>query len=304
VTTLRTPDKAAAPRRMSGRRQKPPVPPLRGAPDRSDYIEHRTADGRRVFVHYRVLDDLFRLERSQHPDETAGLLFGGFFGDRGTSCAIVTDLIPPEDQEVLGTPTTVTITAQGAERMIARAWQRNPLLQVLGWGHTHPRFEAYFSATDKEEQRVWRHPASVGIVVSGLPSAEDPYKVFVGPEATPATAVRRLPLRPSGGSSPRLADAALVGRADAAAPDRRPGAQLQNPALRALAAAATAIVVMLCISTFSWIAAGEARDEAHAARVEIRTLRKHVFAGTAAHISPEERARQATAHLLELSRGW
>jgi proteasome lid subunit RPN8/RPN11 len=176
---------------MAGRVRTTALPLLRrGGPDPSDYIEHLALDGRRVFLARRVLRDLAHLERSEHPDETGGLLFGRYFSDGEHACTIVTELVVPQRGEVLGTPTTVTITAQAAERMIARAWQKDPLLTPVGWGHTHPRFEAYFSGTDRAEQRAWREPGSVGLVISGLARAAESYRVFVGPESTPARRVR------------------------------------------------------------------------------------------------------------------
>jgi len=182
-------DAVAAPPRMVGRVRRTELPLLRGAPDPERFLEHATADGRRVFVADHVLRDLARLERAEHPDETAGLLFGGFFSDGERACAIVTRLVRPKPGEVIGTPATVTITAEGSERMIARAWREDPLLKPVGWGHTHPRFEAYFSPVDRQEQGSWREPASVGLVLSGLPDPVDRYRVFVGPESTPAERV-------------------------------------------------------------------------------------------------------------------
>lgn len=175
--------------RMTGGVRRTALPLLRGAPDPGRFVEHRTEDGRRAFVAKSVLCALERLERLDHPIETACLLFGGFFSDGENPCAIVTKLVFPEPEEVIGTRSTVTITAEGAERMIVRAWREDPLLKPLGWGHTHPLFEAYFSHVDLEEQRVWKEPASVGIVISGLEAPKARYRVFVGPESEPAKPV-------------------------------------------------------------------------------------------------------------------
>lgn len=176
------------PPRMTGNIRRTALPLLRRAPDPARFIEHRTAGGRGIFIAKGVLEDLAILERSEHPVETASLLFGGFFSDGENACAIVTRLVLPEPGEVVGTPSTVTITAEGAERMIERAWLDDPLLKPLGWGHTHPCFEAYFSGVDREEQSVWTEPASVGLVISGLAEPRERYRVFVGPESEPAEA--------------------------------------------------------------------------------------------------------------------
>jgi proteasome lid subunit RPN8/RPN11 len=175
---------------MVGRVRATALPLLRRDLDASEYVEHLALDGRHAFIARRVLLDLARLEAAEHPDETAGLLFGRYFSDGEHPCTIVTDLVIPEPGEVIGTPSTVTITATGAETMIARAWGRSPLLTPVGWAHTHPCFEAYFSGTDRAEQRAWGEPGSVGLVLSGLPNPREPYRLFMGPESTAARRVR------------------------------------------------------------------------------------------------------------------
>jgi proteasome lid subunit RPN8/RPN11 len=169
--------------RMSGRIRRHESP-LRPLPTGLAYREFVSADRRRVFVHREVLEDLAALERAEHPNETAGLLFGRIFTDGSGECALVRHLIRPEPGEVLGTPATVTITTEGSSRMSGRAQERYPCADAVGWAHTHPTFKAYFSSTDRAEQSVWTSPASVGLVVSGLPDAVPRFEVFVGPEST------------------------------------------------------------------------------------------------------------------------
>jgi proteasome lid subunit RPN8/RPN11 len=199
---------AAAPergrKRLSGRIRHF-EPPLRSVPQGTEYSEFRTDDGRRVFVHREVLEDLRDLEREEHPKETAGLLFGRIFTDGSSPCALVRHLIRPLPGEVRGTPMTVTITAKGSLGMSARAQLAHPCADPVGWAHTHPTFKAYFSVTDRKEQAVWTSPASVGLVISGLPSARPPLEVFVGPGSEPTRAVEpHQPLLPVG-ERPRLA---------------------------------------------------------------------------------------------------
>lgn len=240
--------RTAAPR-MSGGVRRTALPLLRGGPDPAKFAEHRTADGRRVYLAIDVLENLAMLERAEHPVETACLLFGGFFSDGKRPCAIVTRLILPEPGEVIGSPSMVTITAEGAERMIARAWLEDPLLKPLGWGHTHPRFEAYFSHVDREEQRVWTEPASIGVVISGLDAPRNRYQVFVGPESEPAHLVigsaedvpREEPAEgPSPGPHRRI-------------PIRRPRQIGEDWGPIALAAAA-AIAIMVILFALAWLA--------------------------------------------------
>lgn len=239
--------------RMTGSVRVTALPLMRRAPDPTRFIEHRTADGRGIFIAKSVLEDLAALERSEHPVETATLLFGGFFSDGENTCAIVTKLVLPEPGEVEGTPSTVTITAEGAEQMIERAWLHDPLLKPLGWGHTHPRFEAYFSGVDREEQSVWTEAASVGLVISGLAEPRERYRVFVGPESEPA--------EPTTAGTPRSVRAAVP---EARGKDRpgepRRGSSRGRP--RALEpswkpyVAATAIVLAIILVAFAlaWLA--------------------------------------------------
>lgn len=171
---------------MAGRVRSVELPLLRGLPDPANYCEHVAPDGRRVFLLKDVLRDLAELERSEHPIETAGLLFGAHFSDGLHTCTVVNKVFTPRPGEVLGTHSSVTITADGAERMIARARREDPVLMPVGWGHTHPCFQAYFSDVDRAEQRNWRHAGSVGLVLSGLQDARPRYQVFMGPESTMA----------------------------------------------------------------------------------------------------------------------
>jgi len=175
-------------RQMSGRIRRF-EPPLRPVPRGRDYKEFMTEDGRRVFVHRDVLVDLAALERTEHPNESAGLLFGRTFTDGANQCVLVRHLIRPAPGEVIGTPATVTITTEGSNRMSQRAQQRYPCADAVGWAHTHPTFGAYFSGTDRAEQAIWAFPTSVGLVVSGLADADPPFEVFVGPDSTPSRLV-------------------------------------------------------------------------------------------------------------------
>lgn len=172
--------------RMTGRIRPVPLQLMPTTPDAQSFSEHRTADGARIFVAHTVIDALITLESEHHPNESAGLLFGGYYTDGENKCTVVTHFEPPRDGEVIGSEAMVTITAAGAEQMQSRAHRRLLLLNAVGWGHTHPTFEAYFSGTDRREQRAWTEPGSVGIVVSGLCQPQQRFAVFVGPDSSPA----------------------------------------------------------------------------------------------------------------------
>lgn len=294
------------PERMSGRVRRAPYP-LRDVPDPSDFVEHATVDGRRAFVARRVVREVEQLERRHRPDETAGLLFGRFFTDGEHDCVIVTDLVTPEPGEVVGTSSTVTITARGAEQMPVRARLRTPLADPVGWFHTHPRFEAFFSRTDEAEQQAWREPGSVGLVLSGLPAAARPYCVFVGPEAAPAE-----PVAPS----KRLGRAEYSGplRLPAAIPEAAPPPRVQRPLSRptprrsvwigvGAVAAAAACLALVAISLLALREARAARRDAEAARrdagaalVRVAGTRPRLVPLPTGQRGPRSRARVPTAY--------
>ena len=240
-------------------------PPLRPMPHGYHYAEFETADGRRVFIHHEVLADLRAIERAEHPNETAGLLFGRTFTDGANQCALVRHLIRPRVGEVIGTPVTVTITAEGSSRMSRRAQECHPCADAVGWAHTHPTFGAYFSGTDRAEQAIWTSPASVGLVISGLPEADPRYEVFVGPESTPTSQVGRAATtsrsrsRLSAASVEPIDTEAHDVRRPAVAPfpsrggRDRPRRRIPSPRiLREISTAAAAILIVLLV----WLASG------------------------------------------------
>jgi len=251
-------------------------PPLRAVPSGPSYTEFVTHDGRRVFVHRDVLADLAQLEWAEHPNESAGLLFGRVFTDGVSQCALVRHLIRPEPGEVEGTPVTVTITAEGSSRMSQRALERHPCADAVGWAHTHPTFNAYFSGTDRTEQAIWTAPASVGLVISGLPDANPRFEVFVGPESTPARVadpyghcIQRplptVPPPPREGAEPVPAAGRLTPSAPpspdvslpAPRPERRFGSRRSR---RAVVRALPSIAVAVLVVVLTWLAGSQLGD--------------------------------------------
>lgn len=269
--------------RMSGRVREVSLP-LLTPPESGEFTEHRTSDGTRIFVARSVIEELERLERAHHPNEAAGLLFGRYFTNGWHACTLVTNFIPPEPGEIRGTRSSVTITSFGAQRMRARARRIIPCADCVGWGHTHPTFEPFFSGTDRAEQRLWTQPASVGIVLSGLRDVRDPYHVYVGPESAMAVPMPETAL-PSSTTSPPL----MRQQPEAAPPNRR--AALPIPPRRRTGAlayrlgVAAALVAAVVLAGGSWWTATRAQRAADEA-----TARSASAAGTAASAAEETRA--------------
>jgi proteasome lid subunit RPN8/RPN11 len=184
--------------RFRGRVVSAPVH-VRPRPRSGEWAIHRTADGRTAFIAPDVLATAFAMLRRHGPDETAGLMFGRCFRDADGVYAVVTGAETPRPGEVVGNVATVEITAEGAEAMTTRYHEHDFVADVLGWWHTHPRYTAFFSGTDRDEQARWNLPVSVGLVVAGEPDAGEPYAVYLGPDAADA------PVRRRGQAAPGLA---------------------------------------------------------------------------------------------------
>lgn len=159
-----------------------------GEPPTSDpsFKELRAADGSRTFLHRHVLRDAKSLTQRHRPNETGALLMGGTFTDGLHPYTVVTDIILPLPGEVIGTSATVEITAEGRRRMEVEGRLRDALASAVGWMHSHPIQQAFFSETDRTEQARWNSPASVGLVVSGLAHADPQWRVFLGSDVVEA----------------------------------------------------------------------------------------------------------------------
>lgn len=164
-------------------RRNRPTPPERTPPRGARWHARTTANGRRVFIHIRVIEAIREMNARHTPDEVAGLLTGGLFSHGGDEYAVVNNLVTHLPGEIESSPTHVRITARGSDDMSIRAEHQDFLCTVLGWWHTHPTFKAYFSAVDRDEQRHWQQAMSVGLVLSGSPGSGPEWLVFVGPES-------------------------------------------------------------------------------------------------------------------------
>jgi proteasome lid subunit RPN8/RPN11 len=165
--------------------------PVRPRPRSGDWAVHRASDGRVAFIAPSVLTTAFAAQRRYAPDETAGLVFGRGYRDAEGQYVVATGAQTPRAGEVIGSVSTVEITAEGAEAMTQRYHEHDFVADLIGWWHTHPSYTAYFSGTDRDEQGRWNTPVSVGIVVAGEPRGGDPYAVYIGPDAAEAPVVRR-----------------------------------------------------------------------------------------------------------------
>jgi proteasome lid subunit RPN8/RPN11 len=163
----------------------PPTPLVRQGPaDNRDFVAFvSTRDGFRAYVRSEVLEHIKGEAERAAPNETIGLLAGRFCYDPSTGpYTLVLDADGAHGAEVEASPGYVRITAAGQATVRTRLERANPDREIVGWYHSHPRYEARFSNVDESEQATWTDAGHLGIVYSGIDRAE-PFGVYRGPHA-------------------------------------------------------------------------------------------------------------------------
>lgn len=176
----------------------PPTPLVRQGPaDDRDFVAFvSTRDGFRAYVRHEVLEHIKGEAERAAPDETIGLLAGRVCYDPSTGpYTLVLDADGAHGAEVEASPGYVRITAAGQATVRARLERTNPDREIVGWYHSHPKYEARFSTVDETEQATWADPRHLGIVYSGVDRAE-PYGVYRGPQADRLARQRNTPPPP------------------------------------------------------------------------------------------------------------
>jgi proteasome lid subunit RPN8/RPN11 len=142
-----------------------------------------------VFIHRRALDQISRGAHSAFPNETIGVLLGRPCRDEQGTYAIVEVGLTAEPKEHEGTGGMVRISSQGRSMLHRRAGQLHPVLETVGWWHSHPHGPARYSSVDLDEQATYPKPYHVGIVVAVRryggdlddPGDDGPFGVYIGP---------------------------------------------------------------------------------------------------------------------------
>jgi len=149
------------------------------------------AEAPAVYIHRRVLAQLRTGALEAAPNETIGVLLGRPCRDERGTYVIVEAAVTARPDEYQGTPGAVRISAAGRNALNRRAGRRYPVLEVIGWWHSHPHGAPRYSGVDLDEQATYPQPYHVGVVVAAQryetePSerrAVDPLGVYVGPGA-------------------------------------------------------------------------------------------------------------------------
>lgn len=245
-------------------------------PAGEDYVLYGSSSGAPcVFVHRRVLRQLRREAERATPNEIIGTLLGRPCQDEKGVYVVVGAAVTAARDEFVGTPGAVRISAAGKSTLRHRAGQQFPMLEEVGWWHSHPRGMPRFSPVDRNEQATY-HTHHVGIVVA-VEHPRDEFGVYVGPEAqrlermtSPADGARPSP------PAPRLTS----DRAAEATPPARGGGDPEvRKRLVSLAAVATLGLLVAMIGTALWtqqvVRNHSTANSSPQSPVRLRTIREH-----------------------------
>jgi proteasome lid subunit RPN8/RPN11 len=187
-----------------------PVSPLiRSRPENSrDLRTFRSADNNfAAYVHADVLEFIRQQAILGGQNEAIGLIAGRICHDPRTGpYTLVLAAAEAREGEFRSTPSFVRLLPEGHRRLRHRLADAHPDREIVGWYHTHPNYEPYFSSVDFEEQKNWNDENQIGIVY-GTEHTGEPFGVYQGPGAIPLTPVGKIdPLhdRPPRRSANRL----------------------------------------------------------------------------------------------------
>lgn len=207
-------------------------------------------------------------------NEAIGLLLGRPCTDERGAYTLVMAVEAALPGEYVGMPGFVKISAAGKAALKARAAQKYPGLEDVGWFHTHPSGEPRFSQTDFEEQgTLLEH--QVGIVAASecyQRGQGDPLGVYLGPVGD----------RLSGSVLPRQPKTMAPAPVEVAVPDDGRHARHRAPELLHRLPVggiiAVAVLMLMQLGLASWVhgairAQPAAATAARAATVITRTRR-------------------------------
>jgi proteasome lid subunit RPN8/RPN11 len=207
-----------------------------------------------VFVHERVLGQLAEAALDAFPNETIGVLLGRPCRDEQGTYAMVEAGLTAGSQEHEGTGGMVRISAGGRSLLHRRAALLYPVLEPVGWWHSHPHGPPWYSSVDLDEQATYPKPYHVGIVVAvrgydaggGTRRDEDAFGVYVGPEGVrlhPREKESAPPLQPSRTTLPPAVRPSLPHEQAAAGPLEARPPERRESLLAALFAGALALAI-------------------------------------------------------------
>jgi proteasome lid subunit RPN8/RPN11 len=144
-------------------------------------------DNFEVYIHNAVLDLTFEAGLSALPHETMGLIAGRVCQDSCGLYAVVMAAEAAWREEIKATPSDVYISSGGYTQLRNRLELVHPVLEILGWFHSHPLLPPTPSSEDLIEQRTWTDHNSISLIVSLISECER-FGVFHGPQSIPLLA--------------------------------------------------------------------------------------------------------------------
>ena len=87
-----------------------------------------------------------------------------------------------EGEEVNATPDYVRVSAEDYARLRRRLEKSHPILEMVGWFHSHPTLPPQLSLDDRQEQLTWTDMNHVALVVS-CGSSGARFGVYHGPNS-------------------------------------------------------------------------------------------------------------------------
>lgn len=137
-----------------------------------------------VYLHNGVLIQTLEDCQRELPNETIGLLAGRTCQDADGLYTVVTAAEAALSNEIEASPAEVRISSTGYAQLRGRLETNHPVLEVVGWFHSHPLSQAILSNEDLVEQSTWTDNTNVALVVS-LISKGERFGMFHGPDAIP-----------------------------------------------------------------------------------------------------------------------
>lgn len=139
----------------------------------------RAVDGFEALVAEQVVERAVAIGRAREPMEWMGLLVGRICEDERGRYVVVLGMVL--DRGAAAGPSDVRSTPDSEAETRRLARELLPDCVALGWIHGHIRHGPRYSAVDRANQRTWRQPHSVGIVVD--PWSDGLLGVYRGPDS-------------------------------------------------------------------------------------------------------------------------
>lgn len=213
---------------------------------RPGYRVFRGRDGFEAAIPALVVERLVAFARAAAPREWYGLLVGRLCEDEGGRHVLVLGVVPDAGARAEAALVETTHASEGETRALARRLYPDGV--ILGWCHSHIRYGARYSSTDRANQASWQQAHSLGVVVDPW----DPHLlgVYRGPDAELLAPVERVTSEGAaerGALSPERADVDEGPAPTRADVDEGPASTARAPRSGARARAVALLVVALVL---------------------------------------------------------